>query len=71
MILIQYEEIRNIELLLAKRIDLIEERVISEEEGRTLASELNCSFIETSAKTGENVRELFKLLGIGLFFLLR
>ncbi len=58
-------------ILVANKIDLIEERVISEEEGRTLAGELNCSYIETSAKTAENVRELFKLLGIGLFFLLR
>jgi small GTP-binding protein len=55
-------------IIVANKIDLQKERVISEVEGRKLASDLKCSYIETSAKTGIHVRETFQLLGIGLFF---
>lgn len=37
---------------------------ISSSEGKHLASELNCSFYETSARTGEGCHELFNELAI-------
>uniref|UniRef100_A0A7S3NB72 Uncharacterized protein n=1 Tax=Euplotes harpa TaxID=151035 RepID=A0A7S3NB72_9SPIT len=48
--------------------DLAEQRTVSEEEGENLAQELNATFFETSAKSGENVKNLFddlakKLIG--------
>ena len=35
------------------------ERVITEEKGRELANELGVEFFEVSAKTGQNINELF------------
>lgn len=55
-------------ILVGNKIDLVEDRVISTEKGQEMAKKLRCSYIETSAKTGENVPEAFQLLGIGLFF---
>jgi len=55
-------------VLVANKIDLKQQRVISTEEGQALAKKLRCYYIETSALTGENVNEAFQLLGIGLFF---
>lgn len=55
-------------VLIANKIDLKDQRVITPEEGKRLALQLKCSYIETSALTGENVHEAFQLLGIGLFF---
>ncbi|MBD3353781.1 MAG: GTP-binding protein, partial [Candidatus Lokiarchaeota archaeon] len=63
------EELPNIpRIVVANKIDLKDERVVTSEQGRELANKNKCSYIETSAKTGENVQEAFKLLGIGLFF---
>lgn len=36
-----------------------DEREVSREEGRALARQLGCGFIETSAKTAENVERMF------------
>ena len=38
------------------------DRVVTEEEGRKLASDFNMSFFETSAKTNQNVNEVFTFL---------
>ena len=46
-------------ILIGNKTDL-DNRVISEEEGRNFASENNLLFIETSAKTGNNVEEAFE-----------
>jgi Ras-related protein Rab-6A len=55
-------------VILGNKIDLESERKVSYEQGATLAKELRCSFMETSAKTGQNVRDTFSIIGIGLFF---
>jgi len=47
-------------MLVANKIDL--NRVIRKEEGERLAKEIKAKLIETSAKTGENVRKLFEEL---------
>ncbi|ODV62732.1 Rab family GTPase [Ascoidea rubescens DSM 1968] len=49
--------------LVGNKLDLASERQITYEEGKTLAEEENLLFYETSAKTGEQVSDVF--LGIG------
>lgn len=67
-----YREIRNdapsnIFLILAgNKIDLKDQREVSHSEGKALAEELGISYIETSAKTGENINETFKMLALQL-----
>lgn len=46
-------------LLIGNKIDLIDERKISYEEGECISKDFNYPFIETSAKTGKNVNEAF------------
>ena len=48
-------------IVIGNKCDL-DGRQVSTTEGEELASILNCKFIETSAKTGENVMEAFKQL---------
>jgi small GTP-binding protein len=55
-------------VIVANKKDLEENRAVSLAEGRAKAKALKCMFMETSAKTGENVRDAFNILGIGLFF---
>jgi small GTP-binding protein len=45
--------------LVGNKIDLIKERVVSDEEGKSLANDLNMKYFGVSAKTGENVDILF------------
>ncbi|KAJ5069994.1 small g-protein ras2 [Anaeramoeba ignava] len=46
-------------ILVGNKNDLITEKQVSTEEGKELANKLNCKFIETSAKNGENIKQLF------------
>lgn len=41
-------------LLIANKVDLVEDRLISREEGEELAKKFEVNYFETSAKTGEN-----------------
>lgn len=51
-------------VLVGNKIDL-PRRTVGKEEGQKLAEEIHAIFLETSAKTGENVRKLFdKVLGL-------
>ncbi|MFX1295245.1 MAG: GTP-binding protein [Promethearchaeota archaeon] len=46
-------------LMVGNKIDLVDERKIAFEEGKKVADELGFSYLETSAKTGDNVRRAF------------
>eukprot|EP01091_Cochliopodium_minus_P002716 TRINITY_DN1256_c0_g1_i1.p1 TRINITY_DN1256_c0_g1~~TRINITY_DN1256_c0_g1_i1.p1 ORF type:complete len:143 (-),score=34.57 TRINITY_DN1256_c0_g1_i1:330-758(-) len=46
-------------VLIGNMVDLEDERMVMKEEGQNLAKEWNCSFFECSAKTRENIEELF------------
>jgi len=48
--------------LIGNKIDKNDERVISTEQGEKLAKEYDLPFFEASAKSGENVDEIFKAL---------
>jgi small GTP-binding protein len=59
------KEAPNITLtLVGNKIDLSDSRVVSKEEGEALAKQLDLSYIETSAKTGENIEDAFKMLAL-------
>jgi len=52
-------------VLIGNKIDLEDARLVSVEQGKELAEEINATeFIETSAKTGENVEYAFNTLVI-------
>jgi len=51
-------------ILVGNKIDLKEGRVVSSEDGETLAKKLKITYIETSAKTGENINDDFKMLAL-------
>ena len=50
-------------VLVGNKIDL-DNRVISTSEGEKLARELKMAYIETSAKTGENIEDVFRMIGL-------
>jgi Ras-related protein Rab-8A len=46
-------------ILIGNKSDWTDKKVVTEEQGRTLASELGIRFMETSAKINEGVEEAF------------
>jgi GTPase KRas protein len=46
-------------ILVGNKCDEASEREVLEEEGAALARQFGCEFIETSAKTAQNVEHLF------------
>ncbi|KAM9833089.1 ras-related protein Rab-41 isoform 3-T3 [Syngnathus typhle] len=53
-------------MLVGNKTDLADKRQIPTEEGEQRAKELNVMFIETSAKTGYNVKQLFRRVAAAL-----
>ena len=51
-------------ILVGNKIDLESERVVSSVEGEALAQKLTLTYVETSAKTGENINDAFKMLAL-------
>lgn len=49
-------------MLVGNKFDKTHEREVTEEEGAALARSFGCAFVETSAKTGDNVEHLFTCL---------
>ena len=59
-------------MLVGNKVDLEHERVVSKKQGHSLARQLNCTFMEASAKTKLNVPEVswnHSLISIYKFFL--
>jgi small GTP-binding protein len=56
-------------MLVANKVDRIDARAVTSAEGRILADERELPFYEASAKTGENVNEMFKRIAKHLFAL--
>jgi GTPase KRas protein len=46
-------------MLVGNKCDKTYEREVSKEEGAAMAQRFGCSYVETSAKTGQNVERLF------------
>eukprot|EP01095_Lingulamoeba_sp_RSL-Kostka_P013761 TRINITY_DN577_c0_g1_i1.p1 TRINITY_DN577_c0_g1~~TRINITY_DN577_c0_g1_i1.p1 ORF type:complete len:137 (+),score=38.63 TRINITY_DN577_c0_g1_i1:600-1010(+) len=46
-------------VILGNKADMEKQRVVSTQDGKNLANEFNVPFMETSAKTGQNVHEAF------------
>lgn len=53
-------------VLCGNKTDLAEKRRVSYEQGLRLAEELGTMYIETSAKTGTNVKKLFRTIAVAL-----
>jgi len=49
-------------ILIGNKSDLVEERKVSEEEGKRLAKRFGLEFLESSAKKSQNVSSGFKLM---------
>jgi small GTP-binding protein len=49
-------------ILVANKSDLADERVVSETEARLKAQEIRARYIEVSAKTGQGIDEIFKIM---------
>ncbi|MFX0134637.1 MAG: Rab family GTPase [Candidatus Hodarchaeota archaeon] len=59
----QYGNKSGIFLLVGNKKDLLDERHVTSEEGQRKADELGFEYFETSAKTGDNVTNLFRHVG--------
>ena len=51
-------------ILVGNKIDLTDSRVVSTADGEQVAKDLGLIYIETSAKTGENIEDAFRMLAL-------
>lgn len=51
-------------IIVGNKIDLVDSRAVSSQEGEEMAKKLGLSYIEASAKTGENIEDAFKMLAL-------
>jgi len=51
-------------VLVGNKIDLVDDRQVTTEEGQALAQKLGLTYIETSAKDGTNIQDAFKMLAL-------
>ena len=51
-------------VLVGNKIDLVDKRDVSSAEGEELAKKFGLAYIETSAKTGENIEDAFNMLAL-------
>ena len=51
-------------ILVGNKIDLTDSRVVSTAEGEGIAKDLGLAYLETSAKTGENIEDAFRMLAL-------
>lgn len=49
-------------VIVGNKTDLEIQRQVTAEQGKALAKELNCAFVETSARHNQNVSKAFELL---------
>ena len=54
-----YENLRLSKLLVGNKTDLAEKRMVTTAEGQELAQTLGMAFVETSAKSTDNVEQAF------------
>ena len=52
-----------IKMLVGNKLDLSSDRVVQHREGQALANKHDIPFMEVSAKTGENVNDVFVRIG--------
>lgn len=57
--------------MIGNKTDCEEDRVISEDEAKKLASQLDVEYYETSAQTGENVQFVFERMASSLLEILQ
>ena len=60
--MLRVKRVRPIFMLVGNKSDKSYEREVSREEGYRLAQQFGCDFMETSAKTSQNVENLFTAL---------
>jgi Ras-related protein Rab-1A len=58
----RYSNTDTIKVIVATKSDLITRRTVSTEEGQELATQLGYKFLETSAKNGINVTDIFRTM---------
>jgi len=51
-------------ILVGNKIDLVDDRQVTTEEGQAFAQKLGLTYIETSAKDGINIQDSFKMLAL-------
>ena len=51
-------------ILVGNKIDLVDDRQVTTEEGQALAQKLGLTYVETSAKDGTNIQDSFKMLAL-------